>query len=479
MLLLSAVFALVMTSAMMGQTLVTTRPGTANNTGTLTYWCSQVGPPGTYIGGGFGASATTLSWPVPVTINWGPANFFQISIESFVYNGTYNFEGDFLQNDCLAILNNPLTITATFSQPVSHFGFQIEAAQLFVYPVTITAIPCTGPHIQFTYTLPINGLRQDGSAQYLGVDMGASGPLCEVDYAINSNDVWAINEPSVTVPDDPMCYSPPNTTMVAWYPFDEPEGSPGILTSANLASANFGTQHVGYHYHVVNNVSYAIPNHPLGGTAGIVAGAASFNGTNQYVESPSTIATNFGPAGTTTTCTGPSYSGSGGYSSCLGNFSIDTWVNVPATAPSDVMAIVDKRSDSPLLGYHFFVYNSPNGTQQYVGLQLADPSGYANYLSLPLKLYDGTWHHIAVTVNRTAPNGIIFYHNGGPVGNGTAGQPGSLVNSSPLRIGTRTASSPLTGWFLGSLDELEIYNRDLTAAEVQGIYNAGSHGKCK
>jgi hypothetical protein len=53
------------------------------------------------------------------------------------------------------------------------------------------------------------------------------------------------------------------------------------------------------------------------------------------------------------------------------------------------------------------------------------------------------------------------------------------VNSSPLRIGTRTADSPLTGWFQGDLDELEIYNRALALPEVQAIYNAGSAGKCK
>ncbi len=173
------------------------------------------------------------------------------------------------------------------------------------------------------------------------------------------------------------------------------------------------------------------------------------------MESPSTIATNFGPGGTTTTCVGPEYSGNGSYSTCLGNFSIDTWVNIPASAPPGVMAIVDKRSDSPLLGYHFFVYRGASALgKHYLGLQLADPSGYSNYFSTALTLYDGMWHHVAVSVNRTAPNGITFYLDGVAMGQVTAGHLGSLVNNSPLRIGTRTAAPPLSGWFNGDLDEL-------------------------
>jgi hypothetical protein len=45
-----------------------------------------------------------------------------------------------------------------------------------------------------------------------------------------------------------------------------------------------------------------------------------------------------------------------------------------------------------------------------------------------------------------------------------------------LRIG---ADSYLGAWFKGDIDELEIFNRELTPAEVQGIYNAGAAGKCK
>ena len=49
----------------------------------------------------------------------------------------------------------------------------------------------------------------------------------------------------------------------------------------------------------------------------------------------------------------------------------------------------------------------------------------------------------------------------------------------PLEIGVRDPGLGGGGFFSGGMDELEIFNRALTGAEVQAIYNAGSAGKCK
>jgi len=249
------------------------------------------------------------------------------------------------------------------------------------------------------------------------------------------------------------CVQPPNTTMVAWYPFDEPSGP----TALNYATANDG---------LYVNGPTPVP--------GIVGRALHFDGVNDYVQSPSSIATNFGPAGTATT-------GSGGWSTSQGDFSIDTWVRIPNSSLSgSVLVLVDKRDGNPpaIRGYSLAVYSN------LIALQLADGvgTGYTNYFSSALapNLYDGNWHHLTVTVKRTNSTGIRFYHNGALAGTASPlGRVGSLVNNSPLRIGTRTAASPLSGWFEGDLDELEIFNRVLTPAEVAGIYGAGPFGKCR
>lgn len=266
------------------------------------------------------------------------------------------------------------------------------------------------------------------------------------------------------------CTQPPNTTMVAWYPFDE---APGSTTTANLATQNTG---------VVAGAGTFTGSHVLN--------FLNFDGSSAYVDSPSTIMTNFGPAGFFGgggTCNGPSGSAQGLRSTCLGNFSIDTWIRT--TGPTTLMVIVDKRGGAPpsMLGYSFYVQ------QGFLGLQLADglapAPGYTNYETpvLSPSIYDGNWHHIAVTVSRLNPSRITFYHNGVCVPSGTGGcftanpsdRTGTLVNSSQLRVGVRTADPPLTGWFQGDLDELEIYNRLLLQSEVNNIFTAGTDGKCK
>src|SRR5207249_59178 len=52
----------------------------------------------------------------------------------------------------------------------------------------------------------------------------------------------------------------------------------------------------------------------------------------------------------------------------------------------------------------------------------------------------------------------------------------TFVFSSLAAVGARGDS--LGNSFLGTLDELSIYNRALTTAEIRSIYNAGSLGKC-
>ena len=54
-------------------------------------------------------------------------------------------------------------------------------------------------------------------------------------------------------------------------------------------------------------------------------------------------------------------------------------------------------------------------------------------------------------------------------------QPNYVGDNEP-RIGNRSGS--LNEFFSGAVDEATIYNRSLTAAEVLGLYNAGSAGKC-
>jgi hypothetical protein len=261
---------------------------------------------------------------------------------------------------------------------------------------------------------------------------------------------------------------PPSGTMAAWYPFDGLTGP-----STNLATGNAAV--------------WDSPTLPVYNPTGKVAGALNFNG-NSYIDAPDSIATNFGPAGGAT-CSG------GDYSTCQGDFSIDVWINLnPGALPlNGYYAIVDKGGTygSVTTGYIFYLYGYPpddNGNP-WMGLTLGDKKhGISDYGSTGLAspsgvgITTGVWHHLAVTVSRKSP-GILWYLDGNLLGPSTGPIPtqtGSLLNSEAMRIGGFNPSSfDGASNFDGSLDELQIFNRALTAREVANIFNAGAAGQCK
>jgi hypothetical protein len=102
---------------------------------------------------------------------------------------------------------------------------------------------------------------------------------------------------------------------------------------------------------------------------------------------------------------------------------------------------------------------------------------------MPAKV--NTWSHIAATYDSTT--GVLnLYDNGTLIATSTA-PVGTQIgfNEHELSIGSRQSGGPGGGTgpydlsFHGLVDEVEIFNRALSQAEVASIYNAGSDGKCK
>jgi hypothetical protein len=91
----------------------------------------------------------------------------------------------------------------------------------------------------------------------------------------------------------------------------------------------------------------------------------------------------------------------------------------------------------------------------------------------------GTWVHVATTY--ASSDGIVrLYFNGVEDASLEVG-PGRLIDSSltDLLIGAVFTGGGVLENFAGLIDEVTIYNRALSAAEIQAIFNAGSAGKCK
>jgi hypothetical protein len=221
------------------------------------------------------------------------------------------------------------------------------------------------------------------------------------------------------------CTRPPRR-MVAWFPLDETSGT----TALDIAWGNHG--------------GYSGPTSILG----MVQKARRFNGVSDFVSAPNAAQLNFG----------------------TGNYSFDAWVR--STSTQGVVVILDKRN-SLAQGYSFYLYNGRPG------MQIGDGAGYVNYAPL-LSIADGAWHHMAVTVNRTSATGIKFYVDGNFVqAFDPLPYPGSVSNTNPLWIGVREPALGGGGYFPGDLDEIELFNAELSPTAILKVYLAGHAGKCK
>src|SRR4029077_17141302 len=113
-------------------------------------------------------------------------------------------------------------------------------------------------------------------------------------------------------------------------------------------------------------------------------------------------------------------------------------------------------------GYSFGMNN--NGTLYLTRMDVDN-------VTTSVAVTDTNLHHLAVTKSGSV---VVFYIDGVAY-NAPAYNPPFVFNTSAA-IGARGDS--LNESFLGTIDEVSIYNRGLSALEVQAIYTAGSFGKC-
>ena len=153
------------------------------------------------------------------------------------------------------------------------------------------------------------------------------------------------------------------------------------------------------------------------------------------------------------------------------NFTIETWFQrASATAASTDPTAFTGRGQIFSYGQGGYGVGLLPSGQPFLG-QIGVTS-----LVATVSVTDTAWHHLAVAVS---DGNVAFYLDGVP--------PPAVVAFAPVYEFTNTAAmggraDHLNGddndSFLGAIDELAIYNRALTAAEVAAIYNAGPAGKC-
>jgi hypothetical protein len=158
------------------------------------------------------------------------------------------------------------------------------------------------------------------------------------------------------------------------------------------------------------------------------------------------------------------------------DFSITAWIQ-PLSNPGnytdlsgEVMTVISKRY-SPnaytALGYEMYL---GGGRLCFQMIDSLNHGGNYYNLSAESDLRDGKFHHVAVTVQRNSTTGLRFYVDGQLIATfDPTVVSGDLSNTGPLRIGNHPDPG-LRAFYHGIIDEVSLYNRALSASEIQAIY---------
>jgi hypothetical protein len=178
---------------------------------------------------------------------------------------------------------------------------------------------------------------------------------------------------------------------------------------------------------------------------GKLGGALTLNGANQYLA-------------TTTTQNNPA------------NFTMELWFKTTTTSGGQLIGFGDAGSGAS--GTHDRQLYMTNGGQLIFG---TNPGSIAT-ISSGSTYNDGAWHHVAATGGSA---GLTLVVDGTRVAtDGTTTSAGNYTGY--WRPGYDSLSgwpsAPTSNFFAGTLDEIHVFSRQLTDAEIKGDYTAAGNG---
>lgn len=221
--------------------------------------------------------------------------------------------------------------------------------------------------------------------------------------------------------------------LVGYWTFD---GKDTNWTSATAGTINdlSGNNNTG----TLTNMSRSVSPTP-----GISGQALKFDGVDDYVFLPSA------PFNLTT-------------------FTISLWVNPSATEPNWA-TLIAKGNTASIKDYNFICgVDGVSNTQYYCAI--GNGTTYDGYSNLFFTLTPNTWNHIIFTVDGAF---LKIFVNGLLAHSPWAQTITPINNSVDPRIGSDPDSGSLY-FFKGSIDDVRIYNRALSASEISDLYRTGA-----
>ncbi|MCF7848776.1 MAG: hypothetical protein K9M45_08005, partial [Kiritimatiellales bacterium] len=155
-----------------------------------------------------------------------------------------------------------------------------------------------------------------------------------------------------------------------------------------------------------------------------------------------------------------------------GDLSIALWVNpnsVTCSGADPGFDLVAKRTSNSATPYELYLGNGGSVHLNYWATNIQYPTFTAT-----ATITTGTWQHIAVTRSFSGASATVkFYVNGVAAGSSTAVSGPALGSSAPIWLsrGPYHATYTSQGTYSGLLDEVQIYNRSLSASEITRIFS--------
>jgi len=312
------------------------------------------------------------------------------------------------------VANVPLNQNRVYWKVYTDFRNQTDKAY-FYYSLDGNQWTAIGSTLQMAYTLP----------HFMGYRFGlftyatkSTGGYVDFDYfKLEPTPVGGCSIGNTPTP-TPTNTQPPQTNPIAWYQFDETSGATAADSSGNGRTAN-----------LVNGPTW---------TAGRIGNAIDINGGTQHVSLPAGVVNG------------------------LNDFSIATWVRLDTTG--NWRRIFDFGNNTTTNMY----LTTTNGSVIRFAITTGG-SGAEQRIDGSSALPTGAWHHVAVT--RSGSTGRL-YIDGTQVGQNTglSLSPASLGSTTNNWIGRSQYSAD--AYLDGQVDDFRIYNRALSAAEVQGLFNS-------
>jgi hypothetical protein len=159
---------------------------------------------------------------------------------------------------------------------------------------------------------------------------------------------------------------------------------------------------------------------------------------------------------------------------------VDAWINLSSMGNTFYPGIIEKGNvgTSPSAESYALYVDTGNPLSLKVAFLVATAAGRATAIS-STAISPGTWYFVAGTYDKNTGAVKVYVNNMPPNSNTNTGTLNATTHDLLLGKADRTPSVYPDSYFSGKIDEVELFNRALSAGELGAIYAAGHAGKCK